>query len=468
MAVLAGFITSCSNEDIDIIHSGGLTVNVSTQNAFDELGVTQPLKEKFLSEGYSVGVYNYLYDNNGSLVASDSTYSRTLDMVSCKFDRVPKGSYTLITLEMIVNPDDKYKSSSWTIVGQEDLKTIEIKAKKSEIYWYGVIGLTTRDINIDGGDGQNVSAQPKGIGSIVQIKYIGFNESSFDYVAFYTKDAPVGRYLSPNYTGADRYEDDVYNPNRTWTTRGYIYQPEGMDQSMGIDVYLMEEGTVKYCYGATNIDPESDTIHFTSYPDEGENFVIADGNNYYGGLWYTGGSPLCNSGLFNTKTEYNKWYDRMEESANTIIPPYLIWGTSASTVDTYMTDNGATLTNSGTNVEESIYWTFYENSSGTISYEYQFELSKTNLNVLFMTFYALKLDQVRNYLSESFEGGEYDDQLGGYLYYSDETALLAYDSEDSSYVTVLFVPNVDESSTVRSGDVISLKNRLAKNQINKK
>lgn len=439
--VLACFMSSCSNEDIDVNFAGGLTVNVSTQNAYDEIGMLQSYKESLLSKGYKLGVYNYFYNKEGKLAASDSAYVSTFDMVPMKFDLLPQGSYTLITLEMIVDPDDKNKSDYWTIVGQEDITTIEIKSKYNTVYSDGVVGLGSKEITVNGGDTQTVSIQPKAIGSIVNLLYVNFESSPYNRLAFYTKDTPAGRFLSPYKTGKDRFEDDEYNASRTWSTRGYVYKRAGLDQNEELNIYLIEDGTVRYCYGPSEVTDESAQITFTAYPSNEADYQFSDGKNYYGGLWYTGGNPACESSLFPTANELFAWMEQMSNLTENILAPYLKWGNNSSSVDTYMISNGAKLVNSGLNQEDDIYWTYYMNSDSSISYEYQFAANKTNLSATFMNFYTKNLNQVRDYLKESFEGGEYNEELDGYLYYSSDTVLLASESDDQKYVTVLFVPN---------------------------
>ena len=49
IAVLAMVMSSCSNDDIEIIKTGGVTFNVSTQGVYDDFEVSDDFKNRFLS-----------------------------------------------------------------------------------------------------------------------------------------------------------------------------------------------------------------------------------------------------------------------------------------------------------------------------------------------------------------------------------------------------------------------------------
>lgn len=454
LAFIIGIFSSCNNEDIEISYSGGLTVSVSTQNAYDELGITQELKESWLSEGCAIGVYNFIYDKEGMLVKSDSVYTKTFEIVTSNFGQLSRGVYTVISLEMLVDPDDHYASPNWVIVGQDKMETIEVINKYATAYSYAALGLNSKEIGVEGGEEKSVTIVPKAIGAIINLEFVNFYNSPYKKVAFYTKDRPNGRFLSPNYTGNDRFQDEEYNPNRTWSSRGIKSDSEGLANWIETKVYIIEEGNIKYCFGPSKMKEDGTYENtFYSYPRSGEEFEIKDGLNYYGGLWYVGGteSDCCQQGLFDTKTQFTNWYNTILEATTKIVDPYLLWGTDANLVSNYMVENGMILSDSGST--ENIYWTYYENKSGTITYEYQFDIKKSNLSVVFMNFFASSLNEVRNYIAQEYDGGEYEDELGGYYYYSTQTELLVTENTDSGIITVLFVPReIPNSSKKPSSD----------------
>ena len=170
VALLTIFFSSCSNDEIQIsttLRDYKLTYNISTQGVYDEFGITNSLKEKFLSDNVTIGVYTYIYDQNENLIASDSTYSKTFGQVSQSFD-LKEGTYTTVTLEMMVDENLGNSSESWVIVGQDKLSTIEVCQRVDQAYWYSAIGAYTNTVEVtkNGNIHVNWNLEP-----------IGFNQS---------------------------------------------------------------------------------------------------------------------------------------------------------------------------------------------------------------------------------------------------------------------------------------------------
>ena len=94
IAVLAMVMSSCSNDDIEIIKTGGVTFNVSTQGVYDDFEVSDDFKNRFLSGSYNVGVYTFIYDETGNLAASDSVYTQTFGNIPQTFTSLKTGNYT--------------------------------------------------------------------------------------------------------------------------------------------------------------------------------------------------------------------------------------------------------------------------------------------------------------------------------------------------------------------------------------
>ena len=71
-------ISSCSNDDIEVIKTGGVTFNISSESVYDDFGIAERFKNEYLSGSHKIGVYTFVYNENETLVASDSTYVQTL------------------------------------------------------------------------------------------------------------------------------------------------------------------------------------------------------------------------------------------------------------------------------------------------------------------------------------------------------------------------------------------------------
>lgn len=455
LTILAVFFTvvlsSCSNEDIEMIDSSNFQINISTQSVYDDFKIAEPFKNNFLGgKGYSIGVFTYIYDNSGSLATSDSIYVDTFGKVSQEFNNLRVGDYTLITLEMLVENNNNQTSPNWLIAGQDHLETLRVVNKNFTSYWYSAIGLYTENINISKGN-INKEIVPKGIGCIISTTMSNFNFSNYVSVDFLTKDQPKGRLLSPTFKGEDRFVYDHYNESHTWTTRGYYFQQEGLPSSIDIDVYLLEEGLIRYCFGAEGLKADGTLdSSFYPYPSANSTFQVADGSTYYGGFVYTGGSENsdCQAGLFNFYYDYKTWYDKIISSYSTsYIQPYLTWGASSEEVNTYMINSGLNLLDSDYNSESNIFWTAYSNNSRTVLYEYQFDSNKNNLNCVFMNFDTdfFTISDIKSDLTKLYGSGEYSSDLEGYIFASGNILLLLSTNVSDGYITVLYVANTTNS-----------------------
>ena len=348
IAVLAMVMSSCSNDDIEIIKTGGVTFNVSTQGVYDDFEVSDDFKNRFLSGSYNVGVYTFVYDETGNLAASDSVYTQTFGNIPQTFTSLKTGNYTAITLEMLVDADENYQSVNWVIVGKDKISTLEIVNKDFKAYWYSAVGYSTTKFSLGQGN-QSFNIVPKGMGAIVRTSMTNFDQSDYKCVNFFTKDQPVGRYLNPALSGEERFHYDSYNETNTWIERGYVYKSAGLDNVEAPSIYLLEEGDIRCCFGAQKEDENGKLIgSFWAYPNANTILSVVDGNRYYGGFHYLGGSDeKCAAGLFDTWDNYLTWYKSLT-TVNTLVPDlYMTWGGSVTNVQTFMKGYSMTLGKSG-------------------------------------------------------------------------------------------------------------------------
>lgn len=452
---LVGLFTSCSNDDIDVEVTelgDNVVLNISTQSVYDDFGVAQSLKERMLSQDqYSMGIYSFIYGENGELVASDSVTSKTFGQIQMEFPKLKAGNYDVVTLEMLVDNTRHNQSPNWVIVGQDKLSTLEIVNKNYDAYWYSAVGLGTQEIDVRTGENLTSDITPKGIGCVIDTRMTNFNLSPYCKATLFTKDQPKGRLISPYISGEDRFVYDKYNESNTWTGRGFAFSSEGLESLEAPTIYLIEEGTLRYCFGAQLPNGNGGCEGtFYAVPNDYSTFPVSDGHRYYGGFAYLGGKEGqdCDASMFNTYNQYERWYDSLTPNYNTgdATDPYLVWGASATEVDEYMTKQGMSSSDYGTTDE--MYWINYSNRNGTLLYQYQFNPNRQNLNCVFMDYLktAFSLDEVLAELSNKYEALGYDNDLKGYLFYSDTTVLLATNQEDS--IQVLFIPNSSNNTSI--------------------
>lgn len=454
LLAIAGIFASCSNDDIEVNTYGDIVYAVSTQSVYDDFNISEDFKEKLLSNDYNIGVYTFLYDTEGNLVVSDSTFTTTFGKIEQHFSNVPTGTYTAVTLEMLVNKNDDNVSESWYITGKESLTSLEIVNKNYIAYWYSAVGVSSSEINVDKGFNQTFEVSPKGIGSIVNVYFENFDYSNYVRASFHTKDQPRGRYLSPTYSGVDRFHYDSYNAEHVWNERGYIYYDK-LPNDIGKGIYLLEEGEIKCCFGAYKADPQGGYINgFYACPNGNYRVDMKDGKTYYGLFTYVGGTEGydCEAIIKESFSEVYEWYKSLDINFGTDAEPYLVWGSSASTVETYMKNSGMKFVEDGYDSDNTLYYSYWVNYSNTVSYEYRFETSKTNLGSLLMTYSKSKYSktEVLNELKDKFVYDGYDETLGGDFLYTEDSSTMLLVVEYDDDIRVLYISGLSSSAAPRS------------------
>lgn len=462
-AIVALF-SSCTNDEIEVNTYSDFTYRVSTQSVYDDFNISEDFKNRLLSGSYNIGVFTYIYDELGVLVASDSVFTKTFGKIEQSFSEIPTGDYTAITVEMLVDANNDYKSESWILIGQDNLSTLQIANRTYLAYWYSAVGVSQQQIKVEQGNGQVFEITPRAIGCIIETYVMNFDKSNYAYVALFTKDEPKGRFLSPSYIGEDRFYYDKYNEEITWSARGSFYPYNGLSEVEHRDFYILEEGNIRYCYGGMSKDENGNLINsFITYPNSNTRFHMEDGNTYYGMFSYVGYPDDCKAGMFNTFEEAQEWYRSLTLNFNDCPEPCLQWGVSATNVNSYMESQGLRMLEDGVETEDELYWSYYENSKGTVGYEYQFTMDKASLLAVFMLYSteAYKLEDILADLKSKYEffGDDgYDETLGGYFFYTKDgsTMLLLYEENDT--YEVLYIPGT--LSAAKSKDKIELKTRI--------
>lgn len=147
---------SCTNDDITITTTPKirtLTNVTNTQAMYDNLGVTSEISTNYLSKGYTIGVYTFIYNSNGEKVTSKSSTSSTLGVNTEEFS-LEEGSYTVVTFETLVGNGN---TPSWS--GDDKLTTLVFEDKSSSDYHF-ILGKAQTAVTIKGGN-QTESISPE-------------------------------------------------------------------------------------------------------------------------------------------------------------------------------------------------------------------------------------------------------------------------------------------------------------------
>ena len=452
LVAFVAFLSSCNNDDIgssytkDEHYYETFTYNVNTQPVFDEFNATTTIRNRFLSGelgNFQIGVFTYIYDTNGDLKETRSSYNQTFGSETYEFT-LEDGRYTAVSVEMLVDKDNNYQSPRFEIKGQNKLSTLEIAYRTytgsdnntyyySTSLWYQCIGISTQTINV-GRSMSAVTVAPNPIGVIVNCSFYNFNNSTYDYLLLRTKNAPIGRYLDPSKTGDERFKYDSYNSGTTVTVREYVYKAT-MSEEENIDVYLLEEGT--------DIDCRLGARHYpNNWYTNGQRSSFEDGKTYYAGLYYVGGSETGGAdiygGIFDNTSEYTTWYNTAKNmyqptALSGLIEPCITWGSSVSTVQSNMTGYTLEVGSAGQAVasaSDSTYYIAYSATAPLYAIYYYFSSQTTGLKEADV--YYLKSEISQDKMLELLRTN-YD-----YIYDSDGTYL--FGTKDSKSYVMLMEP----------------------------
>lgn len=352
-------LASCTNDDININYEKDehfyqtFAYNVSPQPAYDTFNATSTLKNRFLSGEYGdycLGIYTYIYDNDGNLVKENFTTSKTFGLVSNDFN-LEYGKYTAVTVEMIVDKDDNYRSDAFEMRNTDKLSTIEVGYRKKkndqgeeyyETYsvWYESVGVSTHDFVVDANT-KAIDITPKAVGCVINSKFYNFDKcKDKNLLVIATKNCPIGRRLDPTLKGNDRFVYEKYNPGTNAELRWTRYSSaNSFKEEEGADVYLLEEGNDLECgIGAGNYIIGKGSSWYSAKRN-----ILSDGKIYYAGSYYVGkaNSTGLDGGIFDTQSEFNTWYNKAKnmyvpEVTFSLTTPNTKWKSSVSAVQSSM------------------------------------------------------------------------------------------------------------------------------------
>lgn len=456
--MMAGLLTSCTNDDIQVdvveVNKTTFTMNVETQPAYDTFNATQSIRDKFLSGQYGdyyIGVYTYFYDEYGNLADSQVTYSKTFGTQKQNFT-LNDGKYTAVTVQMIVDKDNKYESDTYEISGTDKLSTIEVSYKplldngnqvvdengnieyQSTALWYESVGVITNDLNINGSV-QEINITPKAIGVVINSYCFNYTKSEYDWFLILTKNSPKGRFLDPNKTGDSRFDYIHYNTENIVALRG-ARKIAGDEERK--DVYMLEEGDMQCSY-APQIGDESFFVY-------GERNGMKDGHTYYGGLFYKGNTrPDSEGAIFDSFEELVSWYNKVKDSyvpfdSFQYVTPYTTWGAKVSAVTSAMKGYNQTVGTSTTAVfdeDSGKYIILYRGVESAEAVQYYFNYSTTGLfsSTVFYDDEKCSMEDIKNVLdNEYLYLGDSDNGMAMYVSYDMKDGIMFYNNRHGYYV----------------------------------
>lgn len=453
MAITGLLWTSCSNEAIQIEADNyfDLTLQVNTDNLYERFSAKSSIMQQVLSSDTKLclGVITLAYDADGNLADSVCTFDRSFHQFTQKMS-LKEGTYTIISYENIFDPADNYNSQYWKFEGIDKLSTAQIVTDEEQVYWTGVVGISSQQLALNGDKTLNVTPAPVGV--LVNIHYFNLDATAYDYIGFMTKNRPMGLRLDPSLTGDDRYVYDSYSKRNTWCARAVRYNRGGhLDATISQTAYMIESGNINWCFGPSTIS-ENGEVKFTAYPSTTSYFNFTAGGYFYAGLYNTGSSLQCYMG---ERTGYNTWLDQMKNYVPPVETqlyrtPYLSWGGAVSTVKSYM--SGYKLAQDITMDSEGKYYMLYEGVDEEELYEYDFTSQTSGLTDVYVELPStVTIDAIgKQLVAEGFTYDGYNTEDKFYAYVQGSTSVIIYLTDDSKHWIVNYYDQTAYSSSVKA------------------
>ena len=324
LTLAATFVTSCSNDAIDIdveeeeviepevvTSTYDLNVSIITSSAYDAYGIGNWETLLGNNSGYFyIGIWTYLYDESGYLVDYVKSYTETFTNLTSTFGELESGTYTIVCVETLVDSDYDYESLVCTMEDTDKLSTFVIKMNAyTNIIWCYTIATTTQTLTISDNN-QSVTIEPEPIGEIITFSYENINNSDYAKVGLYLKNVPLGYYVSSDYTGSTKYYYNKYNNDTTYNCL-CNFSDDKLTSSDSDSFYILASGSQNYTFGLST-STQVENSKYTPYPsEEGVDITFENGINYIAYLLNTQeGDSIAT--FLGTSDDFNEWYNNIE------------------------------------------------------------------------------------------------------------------------------------------------------------
>lgn len=442
--------TSCSNDEIDIRETYAVTYNVSTQEMFDEFGISDDIRENYLRDKeYAIGITSYIYDDAGELVDSTFSYTYSYGVISQNIGELVKGNYTIVTVENLVDPNNDFKADKWYVSEAKRLETVKLATSDTKFFRSDVMGVSVKEVQISGG--QTINVTPSAIGSLVHVEFKNFENTTHKYIGFLTDDRAGAYNLNPKLTREKKFTYD-------YTQTGYIisrcYLTPKDSKNYYCTIYVLDPD-IDWTFGFVKAENAGKGV-WSSYNANKGTATLEDGKLYYAGFYYMGDStiPEC---YFGDKTGYESFISECEnKSTFSYKEPYVQWGGSVASVQSFMSKYTMTVGAKGSAVAQNdgSYGLQYSGLGNETAIQYVFTSATTGLfeSDLFFDKTKFSLETLNSRMSGNTLLAE---KNGTYMYASSDSKsyIIVFESGDYNiigYVDVNYLASSNAKALSRS------------------
>ena len=424
-AVLA--FTSCSDsQEIEIIETEGITFDVNTQSMYDEFSITTSIKEQMLRDKtYAIAVKSLIYDNNGILVDSMTTYSYNTNSEQHIYPALAQGKYTAVFVETLVYVENDFQPWDYRIEGVNKLSTLEIK-QVDQPYWYAVIGVEIREFTLDE---KLIQIVPKALGSIINCSFFDFTSSPCLNVGIGTEEDYIGYKLDPSLSEENRYITELMGSDYF----SLLASTSIEEDEEGFDIYVLGKTLTYRFYYQT--EKNANTTNWNYFTKKNKVTLETAANTYLGYAYEKSSGTVYD--YYGTYSGMLNWYEEIIAGKEASLVPELemTWGTTVSKVQSTMSGYTMMVGYSGRAVQQSdgSYAIAYEGKNKESMIAYFFTSATTGLTEADVKYPMndVKLDDLTNYLNENYIFLAAEDEV--YMYCNEEftTIAVVYQNGDS-------------------------------------
>lgn len=165
VAVIAAFVSSCSNDDIPVKNATTFKINPETViDAFADIEWS-PGELSSFSSGSQLRCRVLIYNKENNLVAEDSIFSPDYTHVLTSNLLLEDGEYTAVFSSDVVEKDPFFEY--WHLLGREKLQTTTFKDAGYIGRHAKMLGLTVKHLNVKGSGEIRVDLEPAGAFALV-------------------------------------------------------------------------------------------------------------------------------------------------------------------------------------------------------------------------------------------------------------------------------------------------------------
>ena len=193
--------------------TGEAKITVNTAAIYDELGITDSMKNRSLAtQGFTIVDTLLIYNQEGLLVSKQGVETKVINPVTFKANGLPDGTYTFVVWQSAVSEEF---GAVWRCNGEDKLATASIITDMPCMSYQYSLGYALATASVGGGLVE-LELTPQAMGCIVDLRADNFPaepENTYLFFENATQPVPCGVHLDPTLSGNDRLivseEDDL-------------------------------------------------------------------------------------------------------------------------------------------------------------------------------------------------------------------------------------------------------------------